>query len=184
MQTHVLRIRELANPDGMITGARLLIALAFHFLTAEPVVALVAYLFASFTDVLDGAVARRTNTASHTGAFVDGWVDKILHINGAWSMTLHGYMPAWWMWMWFSRELVLWAMVMLFMADFRHGRVQPHSTTIWGRMTASTLFGAMVLTLAGHTDLAWPLTVVTGAVGMFAGLGYFRRHLEQRRFFD
>ena len=88
MQTHVLRIRDLANTAGLITGTRLLIALAFPFLTAHPRVALAAYLFASLTDVLDGAVARRTHTASHTGAFVDGWVDKILHINGAWSMTL------------------------------------------------------------------------------------------------
>lgn len=184
MQTHVLRIRDLANTAGLITGTRLLIALAFPFLTAHPRVALAAYLFASLTDVLDGAVARRTNTASHTGAFVDGWVDKILHINGAWSMTLHGYMPAWWMWLWFSRELILWAMVMIFMADFRHGRVQPHTTTTWGRMTAATLFGAMVLTLMGHPTLAWPLTAVTGLVGAVAGGVYFRRHLVQRRLFD
>ena len=75
-------------------------------------------------------------------------------------------------------------MVMLFMADFRHGRVQPHTTTIWGRMTAATLFGAMVLTLLGQISLAWPLTAVTGLVGAVAGAVYFRRHLVHRRLFD
>ena len=95
-------------------------------------------------------------------------------------MTLHGYMPASWMWLWFSRELILWLMVMVFMADFRHGRVQPHTTTIWGRMTAATLFIAMVLTLMGHTALAWPLTAVTGFVGAVAGIVYFHRHLVHK----
>ena len=43
MQTHVLRIRDLANTAGLITGTRLLIALAFPFLTVNPEVALAAY---------------------------------------------------------------------------------------------------------------------------------------------
>ena len=51
-------------------------------------------------------------------------------------------------------------------------------------MTAATLFGAMVLTLMGHPNLAWPLTAVTGLVGAVAGGVYFRRHLVQRRLFD
>ena len=44
-------------------------------------------------------------------AVVDGWVDKVLHINAAWSMSLHGYIPGWWMWLWFSRELIQGAIV-------------------------------------------------------------------------
>lgn len=184
MQVSLLRPQDLANTAGLVTGVRLLIALAFPFLTASPTVALAAYLIATATDIIDGAIARRTNTASHTGAFVDGWVDKILHVNGAWSMALHGYMPGWWMWLWFSRELILWAMVMVFMADFRWGRVKPHTTTLWGRMTAVALFAAMALTLGGHADWAWPLTLITAGLGLVAGLGYFRRHLEHRHLFD
>ena len=184
MQTHVLRIRDLANTAGLITGTRLLIALAFPFLTAHPRVALAAYLFASLTDILDGAVARRTNTASHTGAFVDGWVDKILHINGAWSMTLHGYMPAWWMWLWFSREIILWGMVMVLVGDFKNGTVRAHTTSAWGRVTAVGLFGAFTATLLGLLNIALPLTVLTGIAGVLAGAGYLSRHLEGRKRFN
>ena len=181
MQTHVLRIRDLANTAGLITGTRLLIALAFPFLIVNPEVALAAYLFATVTDVLDGAVARRTSTLAIQVPLSTGGSTRF-SINGAWSMTLHGYMPAWWMWLWFSRA-ILWAMVMLFIADFRHGE-STHATTIWGRMTAATLFGAMVLTLLGQISLAWPLTAVTGLVGAVAGAAYFHRHLVHRRLFD
>ena len=184
MQKNFLSIQELANPAGAITSCRFVIAIAFPFLTYDPTVALVAYLVASATDVLDGAIARKWNHASHTGAVLDGWVDKILHINGAWSMTLHGYMPAWWMWMWFIREVIQWAMFMAISGDFATGRVQIQNTSMWGRLTAILLFGAFTTTLLGLMGLAWPLTVLTGITGLICGLSYLRRYLEDRKQFD
>lgn len=184
MQKNLLSIEELANPAGALTMARFAIAIAFPFLTYDPKLALAAYLIASATDVLDGAIARRWNHASHTGAVLDGWVDKILHINGAWSMTLHGYMPAWWMWMWFIREIIMWAMVMTITGDFVSGRVLVQHPSIWGRLTAAFLFGAFTTTLLGMEGLAWPLTVITGITGLICGLAYLHRYLEDRKQFD
>lgn len=184
MQKNFLTIEDLANPAGALTCSRFVIALAFPFLTYDPLVALAAYLVASATDVLDGAIARRWNHSSHTGAVLDGWVDKILHINGAWSMTLHGYMPAWWMWLWFIREIIQWAMVMTITGDFVSGRVLVQRTSIWGRITAVSLFGAFTSTLLGLQDLAWPLTVLTGITGLVCGLSYLHRYLEDRKQFD
>ena len=113
---------------------------------------------------------------------MDGWVDKILHINGAWSMTLHGYMPAWWMWLWFSRELILWAMVMIFMADFRHGRVSAHDDHLGPKRLRRS--SGPWSDPHGPPEPGQPLTAVTGLVGAVAGGVYFRRHLVQRRLFD
>jgi cardiolipin synthase len=183
MRNNVLHAGDLANPAGAITGARLLIAIGFPFLAHEPTLALAAYLVAVLTDVLDGVTARHLGQASHTGAVLDGWVDKILHINAAWSMTLHGYMPAWWMWLWFSREIFQWSMVMTIIGDFRQGNVRQQSTSLAGKATAVSLFASFVLTLMGQAHLAWPMTVFTGACGTWAGTGYLRRHLEDRRRF-
>ena len=184
MRTNVLRLQELANPAGAITGTRLLIAVAFPFLTADPYLAFGAYLLAIATDVADGAVARHMKQTSHTGAVLDGWVDKILHINGAWSMSLHGYMPAWWMWLWFSREVIQWAMFMVIVGDFRTGRVRIQETSNWGRATALFLFAAFSTTLLGLPAFAWPLSVLTGLSGLIAALGYLKRHLDDRKHFD
>jgi len=184
MQTNVLRLQDLTNLAGAVTGTRLLIALVFPFLTANPSVALGAYLFAILTDIADGVIARRLKQDSHTGAFLDGWVDKILHINGAWSMTLHGYMPAWWMWMWFSREVIQWGMAMTTVGDFRKGHVRVQETSTWGRLTATFLFFAFTTTLLGMMSFAWPLSILTCSAGLIAATGYLRRHLDDRRRFN
>ena len=99
-------------------------------------------------------------------------------------MTIHGYMPAWWMWMWFIREVIQWAMFMAISGDFASGRVQIQNTSIWGRLTAVLLFGAFTTTLLGLMGLAWPLTVLTGITGLICGLSYLRRYLEDRKQFD
>ena len=183
MQHNVLRLNDLLNPAGYITGLRLIVAVSFPFFAHNPSVALGAYLFAILTDMLDGAVARHLKQSSHTGAFLDGWVDKILHINAAWAMTLHGYMPGWWMWMWFSRELFQWSMAMTFVADFRTGSVRQQHTSFAGKSTATLLFACFVTTLLGLPSFAWPLTILTGLCGAWAGYGYLRRHLEDRKRF-
>ncbi len=184
MQKNMLHISDLWNPAGALTVCRLLIAVGFPFLTHSPRVALTAYLIAIGTDLADGSIARKMGQDSHTGAVLDGWVDKILHINGAWSMAIHGYMPAWWMWMWFSREVIQWAMFLTIVGDFTTGSVQVQTTSWWGRATATVLFSAFVCTLLGATAIAWPLTLATGAVGTISGLHYLKRHLDDRKRFD
>ena len=184
MQKNMLHIGDLWNPAGALTVCRLVIAVGFPFLTHSPRIALAAYLIAIGTDLADGSIARKMGQDSHTGAVLDGWVDKILHINGAWSMAIHGYMPAWWMWMWFSREVIQWAMFLTIVGDFTTGSVQVQTTSWWGRATATALFLAFVSTLLGATAIAWPLTLATGVVGTISGLHYLKRHLDDRKRFD
>ena len=183
MQNNALRVDDLLNPAGCITGFRLVIAIAFPFFVHDPKLALGAYLIAILTDVMDGRIARQLNQASHTGAVLDGWVDEILHINAAWAMTLHGYMPAWWMWLWFSRELFQWSMVMTIIGDFRLGTVRQQHTSMAGKVTATFLFASFVTTLLEQPSVALPMTILTGLSGTWAGFGYLKRHLEDRKRF-
>ena len=99
-------------------------------------------------------------------------------------MTLHGYMPAWWLWLWFSREVIQWAMFLTIVGDFANGSVRVQTTSLWGRATATLLFAAFVTTLCGMVHAAWALTVATGFVGAVSGLHYLKRHLDDRGRFD
>ena len=176
----VLRLRDLDNAAGALTIGRLFIAVTFPAFAHDAHLALSVYLVAVATDVLDGWWARKTNTQSHTGAVLDGWVDKTLHINAAWSMTIHGMMPAWWMLLWFSREIVQAGMVLWLVGAFRQGEVRIQSTSLTGRVTAVSLTLAFVATLLDLPALALPLSVLTGVAGVACALGYLRRALDDR----
>jgi len=179
-QRGVLRFSDIANLAGAITAGRLLIAVIFPFLIHDLTLALAAYLLAIVSDVADGTVARWTHTESHTGAVADGWVDKILHINGAWAMVVHDLMPAWWMWLWFTREIVQWIMLPALLADFRQGHVRTYTTNLAGRVTAVLLCAAFTLTLLGQTAAAEVLTWAVGIAGSAAAARYLSRALDDR----
>lgn len=179
-QRGVLRWSDLANPAGALTVARLGIAVAFPLLVQSPRVALWAYLIALLSDVLDGSIARRTGTDSHTGAVLDGWVDKILHINGAWALVLHGMMPGWWMWLWFSREIIQWLMFPVLLHDVCKGRVRTYTASLPGKITAVLLAVSFVLILIGQPAAALPLAWLVGGFGAIAAVGYLKRALDDR----
>jgi len=179
-QRGMLRWTDLANAAGAVTVGRLAIAVAFPLLLIDRRLALLAYGVALVSDVVDGTVARHTGTVSHTGAVLDGWVDKILHINGAWAMVLHDLMPAWWMALWFSREIVQWLMFPILLHDFRRGRVRTYTTSLAGRLTAVLLALAFVLTLLQELDLAAWATWAVGPLGLVAATGYLTRALDDR----
>ena len=86
--------------------------------------------------------------------------------------------------MWFSRELIQWAMFLTIVGDFTSGNVRVQTTSVWGRATATLLFAAFVTTLWGMPQEAWMLTIATGTVGTVSGLHYLKRHLDDRRRFD
>jgi phosphatidylglycerophosphate synthase len=164
-----------------VTTGRLIIAVIFPLLLHNPRLALGAYIAALLSDVLDGALARHTGTVSHTGALLDGWVDKILHINGAWAMALHGLMPGWWMWLWFTREIVQWLMFPVLLHDVRNGRVRTYTTSLAGRITAVLLAAAFILTLLGLPTAALWVSFAVAPAGFLTATGYLKHALDDRK---
>jgi CDP-diacylglycerol--glycerol-3-phosphate 3-phosphatidyltransferase len=173
-----MSLRDLWNAAGALTASRLVLAAAMPFFVVRGL-GLPAYLVAIATDVVDGAVARRTGTASSAGAAFDGWVDKTLHVNLAWSLAVADRMPDWWMIPWFSREIVQVVLHPILMHGFRTGQGVAPSTSLLGKTTAVLLFVCVV-----GVFLGWDVTVLTWAVGVtgtLAGLHYAHRHLEHRK---
>lgn len=169
-----MSLRQLCNLAGALTFLRLLLAAGMPFFLRAGW-ALPVYLFALLTDVVDGWVARRTGTTSAAGAAFDGWVDKTLHVNLAWSMAIADLMPDAWMLAWFSRELIQVLLHPVLMHRFRTGQGPPPRTSLLGRVTAVTLAISVCLVLLG-IDAAIP-TAATGVAGAAAGLLYARVHL-------
>lgn len=172
-----MSLRHLWNLAGALTLLRLLIAAAMPFVVPTPYV-LGVYGFALLTDVVDGWVARRTGTASAAGAAFDGWVDKTLHVNLAWSLAVADKMPDVWMLAWFSREIIQVVMHPVLMHRFRTGKGPAPRTSLLGRATAVLLAVCVVLVILG-IDATIP-TILTGIAGAAAGLHYGWIHLTFR----
>ena len=89
-------INNLAN---FFTLIRVILAPIIFISIIEPslhVLALLLFVFASFTDYLDGYCARKTNTVSVVGEVIDPIADKILIVFIFFGLTvyLHSYLIA------------------------------------------------------------------------------------------
>lgn len=175
-----LRLSELWNMAGLFTVARLPVAIAFPFVVHRPLVALGLYVGGVLTDVIDGYIARRTNTASYTGAMIDGVLDKVLHISVALSLVFHGDFPAWWLLLWFARDYFQGILVMIYLRGYLRNELRPAGANQAGKLTTVSLSFAMVLTMLDQVRLALPFTVACGVLGLWAGIGYLRNILEDR----
>lgn len=137
------------------------------------------YLLALATDVADGAIARRNGTACRAGAAFDAWIDKILHVNLAWSLAVADRIPDVWMLAWFSREFVQLPLFFVLIHRVRTGDSMEPRTSVLGRITAFALAGSAICVLVG-VDATAP-TVLTGLAGSLAGLHYWALHLLKPR---
>ena len=64
-------------PANVISVCRILLTAALFFALRNPVLFLILYLAAGLSDVLDGYIARRTNTQSKLGARLDSVADFV-----------------------------------------------------------------------------------------------------------
>ena len=78
----------------------------FHFPTAT-VVALVLFCVASFTDFLDGYVARKYNQVTDFGKFVDPLADKLLVTSALVLFAEQGALAGWMVCVIIARELII-----------------------------------------------------------------------------
>ena len=89
-------IKHIAN---IVTGSRILGSLLLLFFPAFSVVFYVIYLFCCFSDMIDGTIARKTNSTSRFGSQLDTMADLVFVV-----VTLFKLLPAinipQWLWIW------------------------------------------------------------------------------------
>ena len=62
---------------NIITGCRILCSILLLFFPALSPTFFILYLVAGFTDMIDGTIARKTNTASEFGSRLDTIADMV-----------------------------------------------------------------------------------------------------------
>ncbi|MDP9377090.1 MAG: CDP-diacylglycerol--glycerol-3-phosphate 3-phosphatidyltransferase [Actinomycetota bacterium] len=144
--------------------------------------AAVIFSFASFTDALDGWIARRRDITSNFGKLVDPLADKLLVTAALISLVSLDRLAAWAALVIVAREFAVTGLRQLAMEQ--GGPVIPAS--IWGKLK-TIMQVVMVLLLIAFSEPAWWVDVVvyaTVAVTVLSGADYFfgLRHLlrEQR----
>jgi len=150
--------------------------------------AFILLVCAGMTDVIDGAVARLTDSQSELGASLDPMADKLLLLSSFLVLGLAGHLPSWVVVLVIMRDvIVVSGYVLIFVVDHEWVKIEPSRL---GKMaTFVQLFTVgFALMAQARTDLplVWfnyamqCLTVVTtGASGVqyvYRGLLWHQRH--------
>ena len=136
------------NLPNKLTLARVIMVpffvffLVYDFIPHHTVIALCIFALASFTDHLDGSIARKRNLITNFGKFLDPLADKILVIS-----TLVCFIPMNWITVWsviivVAREFMVSA-VRLIAAD--NGKVV--AANGWGKLKTVSQMVAILLVL-------------------------------------
>src|SRR5437899_12624048 len=92
----------------------------------KPGLALVVFVAAALTDLLDGYVARRQGLSSRLGAFLDPMADKLLLVSSFVTLTWLKTLPFWIAAAVINRDLIL--MVRALVIISAGGRLSPRPT--------------------------------------------------------
>ena len=88
--------KHIAN---IITGSRIVFSLSLLFIPLSSAWFYVLYLFCGLSDMIDGTVARRTNSASEFGARLDTVSDFMFMSVALIKFVPHLHIPVW-LWIW------------------------------------------------------------------------------------
>lgn len=132
-------------------------------------VALIIFAVASFTDYLDGHIARSRGLVTDFGKFMDPLADKVLVMTAMLMFVSWGQMPAWVLAVVLARELAVSGLRMIAAAD---GKV---IAAAWsGKVkTASTMVCIILMLLPIPPVLNIVCWVVILATTVYSGIEYF-----------
>lgn len=173
--------RDLRNPAGLLTLARVPLALLAPFCADDGRLLLGIYLLGIATDVLDGPLARRMGHTSQVGAYADSLADKAFHAVFAIVLAGWAWVPWWWIPLWFAREGVQAALIVAYHRDaFQYEGFQRDALPL-GKATTVLLGVTVPVVLLGLPGLAFGLTVAVAVVGLAAAVHYGLREAALRR---
>ena len=138
-------------------------------LTWNWLLAAIVFAVASFTDYLDGQIARRTGVVTNFGKFADPLADKLLVMTALIFLTSFGVVPAWMTAVIVIRELAITGLRTLIVEN--NGKVL--AAQMPGKIkTFSQMFAVLFLYL--HLDvIGMPLLWIAVIFTIYSGWDYF-----------
>lgn len=175
------KLRDAFSLPGLISLTRVPLALSFWF-TVDPWSKVAIMSAAGLSDVLDGWIARRTNTATATGAALDPVTDKLFVTTVVVSLIRDHLLPWWAILVLSIRDLAELPLVGRFVLsrEARRRRAEYPKANVGGKLATAAQFVAVTAAMLGSPHTL-TLLVVAGVVGTFAAVGYWQSELAATR---
>ena len=142
----------------------------------EPVnryVGVVIFCVASFTDYLDGHIARKYNLVTNFGKFMDPLADKLLVSSALICMIELGFLPAWIVIIIISREFIITGFRLI---AAEGGLVIAASW--WGKIKTVTQMLMIILVLLGVGGIIGNILIILATVfTVISGVDYIVKHI-------
>jgi cardiolipin synthase len=154
-------------------------------LQGNHLLALVLFIVAGITDVIDGAMARSFSLVTQAGAFLDPIADKCLLCGIFLALASSGIVPWWFVAIVFGRDLYIIVGVLGFLALTKIRKFPP---SIWGKASTFVQISTAVVWMARNI-LNVPVLVALSSIMLWvcavftiwSGLDYTRRAIQLLR---
>ncbi|NLB77926.1 MAG: CDP-diacylglycerol--glycerol-3-phosphate 3-phosphatidyltransferase [Clostridiaceae bacterium] len=137
--------------------------------------AIIVFLLAEITDVLDGFIARRYNLITKFGKIADPMADKMMQLSALFVFSIENMIPKIIPWLVLFKELFL-----LISGIYLIRKNIDMSSKWFGKLTSVVLFIAIMLVFFGVpryiTDIIFWICL---AMTLFAALMYIRNYFKQ-----
>jgi len=141
------------------------------------------FLLASFTDVLDGYIARKFNLCTRWGQVMDPLADKLMQITVIASLVCVGRVP-----IWFVCYLVIMEIVMILAGAFLFKNKIYIKSNIFGKTNTVLLFVFMFSVLYWNVNEVFKnifmgiLVVFSSFTSVLYGYKYFLRNKKYKKY--
>ena len=176
------RARDLLLVPGLLSLARIPLAVLFPFVADSPCLALAVLAVSAATDIADGWWARKFNQATPTGAAVDPITDKLFVASVVAALIASGKLPLWGVLLLAVREIGELPLVLWFVLSHasRRARAEQPLANLPGKMATALQFVTIAAALLRVKYLDG-LLVGSAVVGAIAAATYWVREIARAR---
>jgi len=101
-----MKLKNIPNILSMIRICLVFVFVALFFTMEKPYAALLIFLLAGATDVVDGYLARRNNWITNLGKILDPVADKLMQCTVLVCLYIKSYIPLWFVLPFIGKELL------------------------------------------------------------------------------
>jgi CDP-diacylglycerol--glycerol-3-phosphate 3-phosphatidyltransferase/cardiolipin synthase len=176
------RARDLLLVPGLLSLARVPLAIVFPFVVARPALAIAVLVTSGLTDIVDGWWARRFGQATPTGAVIDPITDKLFVGSVVATLVMTGRLAPFGVVLLATREIGEVPLVLWFALSHasRRRRAEQPLANLPGKMATVLQFVSVASALLQNAHTGG-LLVATAVVGVIAAASYWVREIAEHR---